>query len=78
MNTQIKFPPPRFIWKKFSEEMPAPKNFGLYLLWDENTGEGTLRTVHTQTCYSLSFSLWKAEYTHWTFFKKKKKRDHYV
>lgn len=78
MEEKKKFPPPKFVWKKFKEEMPPPKTFGLYLLWNEDDGEGTLRSVHPQTAYHLSFPIWASQYTHWAFFKKKTKRDHYI
>lgn len=75
--TSVSYPPPKLHWKRFSEELPPHKAFGCYLLWNENTGEGTLRSIHAQTNYRTSFPLWASEYTHWAFYKKKNKRDHY-
>lgn len=76
-NTGLLFSPPKLTWKRFSEELPSSKQFGCYLMWDERTGEGTIRMLHKHTGYNKAIDLWAATYTHWAFYKKGNKRDHY-
>lgn len=77
-NTSTKsFSPPKFIWKRFDDEFPPIKQYGCYLLWNDQTGEGTTRSVHAQTNHITALPLWAATYTHWAYFRKPRKRDCY-
>lgn len=75
-RTPTSYSPPKLQWKRFSEELPPLKQYGCYLLWNEITGDGTIRIVRAQTNYRTAFPLWATTYSHWAFYKKSK-RDHY-
>ena len=69
-------PPPKIVWKEFAKESPNFKQTGCYLLWNANTGEGTMRRMHIQS-NRIFLGLWATTYTHWALFPKGSKRDHY-